>query len=406
MPVPSAPTNVWAQNGDGYAYLSWAITPTATSYQIQRSTNGVSFSNLATSPVNNYSDESLLLSVAVDATALVVGNRYTITAVGTSTAADWTTLGLPTGVFAAIGVSFIAAATGAGSGSGTVQEYGNSYWYQVAGINGSGTGTFTNTDPNGFPLVVSPAPIGQTTLVDVRTQAKERADMVNSNFVSLPEWNKYITLAYKELYDLQIAAYGNDYYVKQPYTYTTAQSIDPNYNASVYPLPNDFYKLILCEVALNPADPNSWITLRQYERIQQNLWNYPNVYTFYGITNLRYRLTGTQLQIVPIPSANQTIRIWYAPRPARLVADTDLIDGISGWEEHIILNSARKALKKEESSEEAMALEAELAPMTARLEAMAANRNIAEPMKVSDSRTRNFSLGSEDGATGSGGGLY
>ncbi len=401
MPVPSAPTGVWVQSGDSYAYLSWAITSGATSYKIQRSNDGVTFADLGTATVNSYTD-TLSGNLAVNATALVVGNRYTITATGTTTAANWTTLGLPSGTTAAIGVTFIALATGAGSGSGTVQEYGNLYYYQVAGVNVSGTGAYTATDPNGATLSVIPVPIGQACLGDLRLQAQQRADMVNSQFVSLPEWNKYITLSYKELYDLLIAAYGNDYYVKQPYTYTTSGTIDPNYNASVYPLPSDFYKLILCEVALNPTDPNSWVTLRQYERIQQNLWNYPNVYTFYGITNLRYRLTGTQIQIVPIASAGQTIRIWYAPRPPRLVADTDLMDGISGWEEYIILDAAIKALKKEESSEEAMALEAQKAPMKMRLESMAANRNIAEPMKVSDSRMRNFSWGSDDGMSGGG----
>lgn len=402
MAVPSAPTQVWVQAGDNLAYLSWAITSGATSYTVQRSTNGVTFSTLATGVAfNNYTDT--IAAVAVNATNLIVGNRYVITAVGTTTDANWTTLGLPSGTYAAVGVSFTAAATGAGSGTGTVAPLGVLYYYKVAAVNGDGTGSYTSTDPTGATLSCIPVPIGQTTLGDLRTQAQQRADLVNSQFVTLPEWNKYLTLSYKELYDLLIAAYGNDYYIATPYTYTTSGTIDPNYNASVYPLPSNFYKLILCEVALNPGDPNSWVTLRQYERIQQNLWNYPNVYTFYGITNLRYRLTGTQLQIVPIPSSNQTLRIWFAPRPARLVADTDLVDGISGWEEYVILDTAIKALKKEESNEEAAALEAEKMPLKMRLEAMAANRNIAEPQKVSDSRLRNFSW-SDDGSSGGGGG--
>jgi hypothetical protein len=406
LAVPSAPTNVWVQAGDGYSYLSWDITPTATSYQIQRSTDGVNYSNLATSLVNNYTDNSILsTSIAIDSTNLVIGNRYTITNVGTSTLADWQAIGVPSSITPNYGVSFVATATGSGSGNGTVQEYGNLYYYQVAAINGSGTGPYTSVDQTGAALSVAPAPIGQTTLLDIRQQAQERADMVCSNFVTLPEWNKYITLAYKELYDLLIAAYGNDYYMKTPYTYTTTGTIDPNYQASVYPLPQDFYKLMLCEVALNPMDPNSWVTLRQYERIQQNLWNYPNVYTFYGITNLRYRLTGTQLQIVPIPSGGQTVRIWYAPRPAKLVADTDIIDGISGWENYVIIDAAIRALKKEESDEDVMSLMAEKQPMMLRLEAMAANRNVAEPQRVSDSRLRNFSW-SDDTSWGGGGGQW
>lgn len=60
-------------------------------------------------------------NVAVDSTSLTIGNPYTITVLGTSTAADWLALGLPFGVTATVGASFVALATGAGAGSGQVQ---------------------------------------------------------------------------------------------------------------------------------------------------------------------------------------------------------------------------------------------------------------------------------------------
>lgn len=46
---------------------------------------------------------------------------YVITAVGTSTAANWQTLGLPANVTPAVGQVFVAATASAGSGTGTVQ---------------------------------------------------------------------------------------------------------------------------------------------------------------------------------------------------------------------------------------------------------------------------------------------
>lgn len=52
---------------------------------------------------------------------LTVGVAYVITAIGTSSAANFHTIGVPAGVTPAVGVAFIAAATGAGAGSGTVQ---------------------------------------------------------------------------------------------------------------------------------------------------------------------------------------------------------------------------------------------------------------------------------------------
>jgi hypothetical protein len=259
------------------------------------------------------------------------------------------------------------------------------YYYQLASSNVSGLSGYTASQP------IIPNNIGQMNLGQLRLQAQQRADRVGSNFLTLPEWNENITNSYKELYDLIAQKFGDDYFIAFPYTYTTSGTIDPNYQAQVFPLPINFYKLILCEVALNPQDPNSWVTLKQYQRIQQNLWNFPNVYTFYGITNLRYRLTGTQLQIVPIASAGQTIRIWYIPRPNTLMQDTDLVDGISGWEEYIIIDAAIKALQKEESDIQVLALQK--AAIIQRLESAAANRNVAEPQLVSDSKRRNFAWG-------------
>lgn len=54
------------------------------------------------------------------ASSLTVGAAYVITAVGTSTQAQWIAVGLSPSIPAAVGVSFIASAT-AGAGTGTVQ---------------------------------------------------------------------------------------------------------------------------------------------------------------------------------------------------------------------------------------------------------------------------------------------
>lgn len=52
---------------------------------------------------------------------LTVGQLYVITAVGTTTASQWQTLGLPTGIVPAVGAVFIASTASDGSGTGVVQ---------------------------------------------------------------------------------------------------------------------------------------------------------------------------------------------------------------------------------------------------------------------------------------------
>lgn len=89
-------------------------------------------------------------ALAVNATALTVGVAYQITVLGGATAADWVALGVPRGVTAAVGVSFVALATGAGSDAvSKVKAIGNS---GVSGIEVVG-------NPN---LSINPVPVGGT----------------------------------------------------------------------------------------------------------------------------------------------------------------------------------------------------------------------------------------------------
>jgi hypothetical protein len=225
----------------------------------------------------------------------------------------------------------------------------------------------------------------------MRTTIRQRCDFVNNQFITDAEFNSYINASMFELYDILVQRFGNDYQVATPYTYTTSGNVNPQTGASTYPLPGDFYKLLGAEVALNPQDPNSWVTLRKFEFIQRNLWNFPNVYTFYGVTNLRYRLNGNNLMIVPIPSSGQTIRIWYVPRLSYLQSDNDTLDAVSGWEEYIIADVCIKALAKEESDTSVFV--GQKAALLQRINEAAENRDIGEPETVSDSKRRNFAWG-------------
>src|SRR6478736_2020384 len=59
MAVPSTPTNFVSQNGNSQIYLSWDIvtaSPAVTSYSVQRSTDGVTFSVVASPITNEYLD--------------------------------------------------------------------------------------------------------------------------------------------------------------------------------------------------------------------------------------------------------------------------------------------------------------------------------------------------------------
>lgn len=165
----------------------------------------------------------------------------------------------------------------------------------------------------------------QASLGALRFQAQQRADLEEDALVSTSEWNQYISQSYKALYDMLIAAYGNDYYVATPYQFQTN-------NAQSYALPDGTttyrstdgnvapkcYKVLGVDLQYM-SSPSGWVTLRRFEMIERNKYAYPNVAVNYaGYTNLRYRVQGDNLFFVPVPSTGQTVQLWYAPAPTPL----------------------------------------------------------------------------------------
>jgi hypothetical protein len=153
-------------------------------------------------------------------------------------------------------------------------------------------------------------------LAQLRTASRQRADMVNSTFVSDDELNSYINASYFELYDLLVQKYGNDYYMKQ-YSFQLVG------NQERYDLPDDFFKLLGVDLQIS-AGPDGYVSLRPFTLAERNRYSTANVQTWIGVTNLRYRLSANKLWFTPSPQTGQTIRIWYVPRLAELVDTTTL----------------------------------------------------------------------------------
>lgn len=214
------------------------------------------------------------------------------------------------------------------------------------------------------------------TLLQLRTEARQEADQVNSTFVSDAELTTWVNSAAFELYDILISKYGDAYYVKAPpYSFTTDGTNE------TFALPTDLYKLLGVDLQTNGA-PNGWLTLRPFQMAERNRNWRPNAAPIVGFTSLRYRLHGSNLWLTPLPASGQTLRVWYVPRLTPLSADGDTFDGISGWEEYIVVEAAIRCLVKEESDPSAMF--ARKAALLKRIEEMASNRDEGAPPVVSD----------------------
>lgn len=333
MSIPYQVQGLTAEQADGNILLSWTGVLGATSYEVQRSTDGVNFSNLAAAGLTaQYVDE------------------------------------LP--------------------GTGTM------YYYQVAAINASGTGPYSSV------AQMVAAPPSEMSLYELRLRCQQTADRVGSQFVTNAEWNAFIRLAMYELYDLLITSYEDmfsDKFVFINTNGTTANYPLPdgasNYLGGYYPDATGdpaeaFYKLSGMDLGVNTSN-NAWVTLNRYDFIDRNNYVYPNsTSTIYGVYNMRYRIMGTKVNIIPTPAGNQQIRMWYSPRLPALLSDTDVTTlGFSGWLRYVIVRSAKYALDKEQEGADSSKLDAEILFMKQRIEQASQNRDIGSPDTISETRT-------------------
>lgn len=243
------------------------------------------------------------------------------------------------------------------------------------------------------------------TLLELRTASRQRADMVNSTFVSDAEFNSYINQSYFELYDLLVTTY-EDYYVAPPLVIPTtsvaANGLLALPDGVLYTAAPPFYKLLGVDLGLSNSN-NAWVTIKRFEFISRNRYLYPQLNsTYLGVFNISYHLTGNNLMIIPQPSGGQFLRLWYIPRMVTLTLDADLADGISGWTEYIIVDAAIKAGQKEET--DVALLVGQKNALIKRIEETSMNRDAGQPSTISDTRTRGESWGGA-GYDGSNGGF-
>lgn len=219
--------------------------------------------------------------------------------------------------------------------------------------------------------------IGQTTLLQVRTLIRQLTNTENSQIVTDAELNSYINLDYQELYGLLVMSYGDNYYFQTPYQFTTDGT------SLLYPLPTDFFKLRGVDLSLTGA-ANSFVTLKQFNFRERNRLN--NAFipspSINVLQNVRYELNGGKIMLTPLAQAAQIIQIWYIPRCPNLSLDSDILDGVNGWEQYVIASVAQKVAVKQE--EDYSPFSNQKAFLLARIKEEAAQRNAGDPSTVSD----------------------
>jgi hypothetical protein len=331
--VPYQVQNLDAQQADGNILLTWNAALNATGYILQRSTDGINFSTLATlGQITQYID--------------------------------------------------------------SLPGIGQIFYYNIIATNIAGSAT-VSTNVSMVAALPSEMSLGELRLRSQQTADRVNSNFVVTaewnSFIRLAMYELYDLLitSYEDLFSDQIA-FINTNGTTQNYPFP--DGVD-NYFGGIYPstsingAPSQaFYKLAGIDLAVNTSN-NAWVTLRRFNFIDRNKYVYPNsTSTIYGIYNMGYRPMGKNLNIIPTPAGNQQLRLWYSPRLPALLADNDLTSiGFSGWLRYVIVRSAKYALDKEEGTDTSK-LDAEIAYLKTRIEETAQNRDMGAPDKISNTR--------------------
>lgn len=328
--IPYIPQNIVLQTGNGQNFLLWDLVPGATSYQIQRSTDGINFTVVATATTNNYLDASI--------------------------------------------------------------SVGTTYFYLVAATNVSGTSPYNASYPvNITPCLPGQINLGYLRyLAQLRADKLNSqyltTDEWNSNInQSIYELYDILVTKFGDDYffapPLLIPLVGLDFY---PLPDGSNYPINGVNSPALFKING-----VDANISGSSVGPNAgWVPIARFN------WSDRDKYTTWpgqagalnNIYQMSYRVMGSNIQILPA-NTNQLIRIWYVPVMVQLLQDTDMLPfSISGWSEYVIIDAAMKAMIKEKSLDKWNALNGNKQLQIERIETTAANRDVGQPNSVSNTR--------------------
>lgn len=211
------------------------------------------------------------------------------------------------------------------------------------------------------------------TLANLRSRARQRADMENSTFVADAEANIWLNDGYKRLWHRVAEKLGERLISATPTQFTIS-------SGNTQALASDFFKLWGVDYQVSSS---RWIPLDAWMPMERNDSRHRYLTSYHE--RIKYRLLGSTLYFVPEDNATGTYRYWYIPTVTELSGDSSEIDSElerTGWYEYIYLYCARKMLSKEES--DTSEIRGEMAEIFAAVDQEALNRDIAMPQKIQD----------------------
>ena len=214
------------------------------------------------------------------------------------------------------------------------------------------------------------------TRAELRTRARQRADMEDSPFITDAEINGLLSHRLTDLYDTLMES-GLLWLQKEVTVVGDGNEL--------YDLPSDFYGVVAVDYNYSA---NHFIPLHEYMARERTVYEnlrtgsrFPLAYAVIGRSN-----STDQISLLPGTPQGQNVRVRYIPAPIKLEDpdsnDGTVVNGVSGYEELIIVGTAIDMLSKEESS--TVMLERRYEALMAKVQSAAEIRAWASPRRIVD----------------------
>lgn len=181
------------------------------------------------------------------------------------------------------------------------------------------------------------------TLQTLQNRVLQRANLEGATaFIATSELTDCINASIAEWYDIvRLSEWGGQFY-RSSVTFPTvgAQSYYTFASIGI----TDFLSLISVDVAVAS---NMIIAARPYQEEQRNTFRQYPVGGWLYTRPVFYQLQGEGISFIPTPQSAFSITLNYVATAPVLVAPTDPLNSINGWDEWIVLDAAIKLLVKD-----------------------------------------------------------
>lgn len=169
------------------------------------------------------------------------------------------------------------------------------------------------------------------TVADLILGARQRADMVNTQFVTDAEILKLVDSSYRKMYN-DITNCFENYYVSEVNITLVPGQRD-------YDLPADFLKLLGIDIVSGGKN----FTMQPWSLNERN-----RLLTGWVSRPIRYIMKGSKISFVPVASSADIITMFYVPSPAEITIG-DSVEVFNGYDEFVMVDVAIMLKQKEES---------------------------------------------------------